>query len=101
MIFRNAFAGENFVRYTGEVRRIADQQLFAWDASEKGVDIHLQADPTKAELLHKNYETNKRGFQDSQKESILERVGSLVSSDGGDGGDGSACLLHEQLLYTA
>eukprot|EP00730_Choanoeca_flexa_P015320 TRINITY_DN7013_c0_g1_i3.p1 TRINITY_DN7013_c0_g1~~TRINITY_DN7013_c0_g1_i3.p1 ORF type:complete len:573 (+),score=178.86 TRINITY_DN7013_c0_g1_i3:58-1776(+) len=71
----STFAGENFVRYTGEVTDIAERQLFAWDASGKGVDVHLQADPTKAELLHKNFENKKQEFQESQKQSILEKYG--------------------------
>jgi pre-mRNA-processing factor SLU7 len=68
------YAGENFVRYTGEVSHIAERQMFAWDASGKGVDVHLQADPTKAELLHKNFEAKKEQFQETQKQSILEKV---------------------------
>lgn len=71
---RSMFAGDNFVRYTGEVTGIAERQLFAWDASGKGVDVHMQADPTKAELLHKNFEAKKEQFQESQKQSILEKV---------------------------
>eukprot|EP00045_Choanoeca_perplexa_P017789 m.266908 g.266908 ORF g.266908 m.266908 type:complete len:562 (+) comp17631_c0_seq2:62-1747(+) len=69
------YAGENFVRYTGEVSNIAERQMFAWDASGKGVDVHLQADPTKAELLHKNFEAKKEQFQETQKQSILEKYG--------------------------
>ena len=71
---RSMYAGENFVRYTGEVSHIAERQMFAWDASGKGVDVHLQADPTKAELLHKNFEAKKEQFQETQKQSILEKV---------------------------
>ncbi|EDQ87206.1 uncharacterized protein MONBRDRAFT_37998 [Monosiga brevicollis MX1] len=144
-----AFAGENFVRHTGEVPHIADRQLFAWDAADKGVyralvlipagprcshgkhcalillllvvvvsplrlsscpllvsrfenahrlsiayidqgashsrppllgvmagvDVHLQADPTKAEMLHKAFEQKKQQFGEQQRQSILEKYG--------------------------
>lgn len=30
------YAGDNFVRYTGDVSTVAERQLFAWEAAEKG-----------------------------------------------------------------
>ena len=47
------FAGENFVRSSGETSDMAKTQLFSWEAYERGVDLHLQGEPTKAELLYK------------------------------------------------
>ncbi|KAL1376398.1 hypothetical protein pipiens_004415 [Culex pipiens pipiens] len=34
------FAGENFVRYSGDIQKHAQAQLFAWEAHGKGVDVH-------------------------------------------------------------
>lgn len=48
--------------------------VFAWEAYEKGSEVHLQADPTKLELLHQSYKVKKDDFKDKQKETILERV---------------------------
>jgi len=53
------FAGDNFVRYSGETKKVASMQLFVWQAHEKGTDIHLQADPTQAEILNKQFEEKK------------------------------------------
>ena len=49
--------------------------MFAWEAYERGVDVHLQADPTKLELLHKEFENRKDQFKTSQRDSILQTYG--------------------------
>lgn len=50
-------------------------QLFAWEAYEKGVDVHLLAEPTKLEMLQKEYEKKKEQFKSQVQESILQRYG--------------------------
>ena len=49
--------------------------VFAWEAYEKGQDVHLQADPTKLELLTKEYTDRKNQYKDNVKQSILDRYG--------------------------
>ena len=44
---------DNFVKWTGDAPDVIQMQVFAWDAHSKGVDVNLQADPTRAELLRK------------------------------------------------
>ncbi|XP_075065984.1 pre-mRNA-splicing factor SLU7 [Mixophyes fleayi] len=70
-----SYAGDNFVRYTGDTITMAQTQLFAWEAYEKGSDVHLQADPTKLEVLCKSFKVKKEDFKEDQKKSILERYG--------------------------
>ncbi|VDP68656.1 unnamed protein product [Schistosoma mattheei] len=37
------FAGDNFVRYDGDVQDMIDRQVFAWEMHDKlGLDVHLQ-----------------------------------------------------------
>ncbi|XP_062332636.1 pre-mRNA-splicing factor SLU7 [Osmerus eperlanus] len=69
------YAGDNFVRYSGDTITMAQTQLFAWEAYDKGSEVHLQADPTKLELLHQSFKVKKEDFKDQQKETILERYG--------------------------
>lgn len=57
------YAGENFVRFTGDTQKHAVAQLFAWEAHEKGVDVHLLAEPTKLEILQKEYDKKKEQFK--------------------------------------
>ncbi|XP_053179497.1 pre-mRNA-splicing factor SLU7 isoform X1 [Scomber japonicus] len=69
------YAGDNFARYTGDTITMAQTQLFAWEAYERGSEVHLQADPTKLELLHCSFKVKKEDFKEKQRESILEKYG--------------------------
>lgn len=69
------FGGENFVRYTGDTQAHAKAQLFSWEAASKGVDVHVLAEPTKLELLQKEYESKKEEFKNSVKDNVLEKYG--------------------------
>ncbi|TWW55009.1 Pre-mRNA-splicing factor SLU7 [Takifugu flavidus] len=69
------YAGDNFVRYTGDTITMAQTQLFAWEAYERGSEVHLQADPTKLELLHNSFKVKKEDFKEKQGDSILKKYG--------------------------
>ncbi|KAH8851928.1 Pre-mRNA-splicing factor SLU7 [Schistosoma japonicum] len=70
------FAGDNFVRYDGEVQGMIDRQVFAWEMHDKlGLDVHLQADPTRLELLAKKVSKAKCDVQNKVRAEILERYG--------------------------
>jgi pre-mRNA-processing factor SLU7 len=69
------YTGDNFVRYTGDAPKMANLQLFAWQAYEKGTDVHLQANPTQGELLHREYLQKKDKLKDTSKDSILAKYG--------------------------
>ncbi|XP_066922401.1 pre-mRNA-splicing factor SLU7-like [Clytia hemisphaerica] len=69
------YYGDNFVRASGNVKDVANAQLFAWEAYEQGSDVHLQADPTKLELLHKTYKVKKDNYKEDQKEGVLAKYG--------------------------
>ncbi|GAB6023092.1 mRNA splicing protein [Chamberlinius hualienensis] len=75
------FAGDNLVRYTGDTQKHAKAQLFAWEAYEKGVDIHLLAEPTKLELLNQEFMKRKVDFKNSLKGDILETYGGAEHLD--------------------
>lgn len=65
LFYRVEFAGENFVRFSGDTTKHSQAQLFAWEAHGKGVDVHLLAEPTKLELLQKEYDKKKDQFKSS------------------------------------
>jgi len=48
--------------------------VFAWEAYERGSEVHLQADPTKLELLHRSFKVKKEDFKEKQRDGILEKV---------------------------
>ena len=62
------------MRYTGEVSDIAQKQLFAWEAADRGAGVHMQAEPTKLEMMHKTFTVKKDEFKSKQNESVLEKV---------------------------
>lgn len=72
---RSEYLGENFVRFTGDTRAQGAAQVFAWEAHARGLDVHLLAEPTKLQLLQRQYEERKRLLKTQVKESVLERYG--------------------------
>ncbi|CAF1094660.1 unnamed protein product [Rotaria sordida] len=69
------YLGDNFVRYSGDAKDFAKSQIFAWEASDKGVNIHTQADPTKLELLNKEFHDKKNQFIKTVEQQLIERYG--------------------------
>jgi pre-mRNA-processing factor SLU7 len=69
------YAGDNFMRFTGETRNMTETMVFAWQAAERGNDVHLQANPSQAEFLYKEYLKKKDEVHERQKSSILDRYG--------------------------
>lgn len=49
--------------------------VFAWQAYEAGTDVHLQADPTRLDMLNREVEKRKDDFKSSLKEGVLARYG--------------------------
>lgn len=49
--------------------------MFAWDAYEHGTDVHIQADPTKLELLSREVKQRKEDTKVQAKNSILAKYG--------------------------
>jgi pre-mRNA-processing factor SLU7 len=69
------FAGDNFLRYSGEAPEVQELQLFAWQSEARGNDIHLNANPTQGQLLHQAYRETKEELRDTSKVSVLAKYG--------------------------
>lgn len=70
------FAGDNFVRYTGDVRDLARMELHSLKAAADGRDLpHLLAEPTTAEEVHKDFSSRKKAIEEQRRTEILERYG--------------------------
>ena len=69
------YAGDNFVRSSGDANKITELQVFAWQAFERGDEISLQANPSEVERLYREH-TDKM-VQEKRKieESLLARYG--------------------------
>ena len=75
------YAGDNFVRISGDTVNHAQSSLFAWDASRKGLDVHVLAEPTKLEVLKKEFENKKAEFKTDVNKSILDKYGGAEHLD--------------------
>ena len=69
------YKGENFVRFTGDTLKHSEAQLFAWEVHEKGVDVNLLAEPTKLEMLQKDFKKKKEVFKSEVKKTIFDQYG--------------------------
>ena len=69
------YAGDNYVRISGDTVNHAQSQMFAWDAGRKGLEVHALAEPTKLEALKKEYVQKKDTLKDKAKNTILEKYG--------------------------
>ena len=73
--FQSRFSGENFSRATGEASEVQNLQLFAWQSAQRGHDIHVHANPTEGEILHKHFLEKKEQLKETNKGSILSKYG--------------------------
>ena len=69
------YAGDAFYQKSGDAATIARMQLFAWDASERGADINLQSEPSRAELLFKELQFQHSEVKETINKDLLERYG--------------------------
>jgi len=69
------FAGDNFVRITGDTINHAQSQMFSWEAGRKGLEVHALADPTKLEALKKEFVEKKDKLENKAKNDLLDTYG--------------------------
>lgn len=69
------YAGDNFVRYTGDTRSVAAQQLYEFEAYQRGQQVHMLGAPTQAEKLHEAFKEKKDSLVDKQREQLLAHYG--------------------------
>jgi len=69
------FSGDNFVRRTGEAVRFQELQSFAWEAHDKGQDVHVLAAPSQAEKLYEDFQRRRDNLQHQRRATIIEQYG--------------------------
>lgn len=70
-----AYKGDSALLYSGEYARFAELQKFAFDAGERGQDVHFVAMPSQSEFLYKEYKTKRDRLKEKQRQQILESYG--------------------------
>ncbi|EPZ31711.1 hypothetical protein ROZALSC1DRAFT_30952 [Rozella allomycis CSF55] len=69
------FAGEDFVRYTGEAPKMNELEKFAWDQVQKGADLNFQAVPSKAETEYKKHKEDEEKQKEEFKKKLVQMYG--------------------------
>ncbi|KAL1563477.1 pre-mRNA-splicing factor SLU7-like isoform X3 [Salvia divinorum] len=59
----------------GQALEFKQLYLRAWEAFDKGHDLHMQAAPSQAELLYKNFKINKEELKSRTKNIIMDKYG--------------------------
>ena len=54
-----AFAGDNFVRFTGDALTMTQTQVLCWEMQNRGESIDLISNPSQAELMQKQFKEKK------------------------------------------
>eukprot|EP00871_Galdieria_phlegrea_P003464 jgi/Galph1/4118/GphlegSOOS_G2749.1 len=70
------FAGDNFILYSGDTQRIAQVQLNFLEAEKQGVEMpNLIAEPSLAEIVHREYRAKRETVEERHKREVLEKYG--------------------------
>ncbi|KMZ64844.1 Pre-mRNA-splicing factor SLU7 [Zostera marina] len=75
------YEGDNQYRVSGQAQEFKQLNLHSLEAFDKGQDIHMQAAPSQAELLFKNYKVIKEKLKSRTKDSIMEKYGNAASEE--------------------
>ncbi|CAN6201328.1 unnamed protein product [Urochloa humidicola] len=75
------YVGDNQNRLSGQALEFKQLNLHAWEAFEKGQDIHMQAAPSQAELLYKSFKIKKEKLKSETKDKIMEKYGNAASEE--------------------
>ncbi|MBA0555552.1 hypothetical protein Golax_009855 [Gossypium laxum] len=75
------YEGDNQYRMSGQALEFKQLNIHAWEAFDKGQDIHMQAAPSQAELLFKNYKVIKEKLKSKTKDTIMEKYGNAATEE--------------------
>ncbi len=78
------YAGDNFIRQSGDALKVPQLQVFAWQVEERQsaapVEVSLQANPTLLEKRHKEFEKEKSKEARSRQQMLLEAYGDATKA---------------------
>ncbi|KAJ1847095.1 mRNA splicing protein [Coemansia sp. RSA 2708] len=73
---QTAYAGDNFIRYSGEAQEVLKREVFAWEAGERGnTSAHSQANPTQTALMYKQFTDRRHEGKSSRQQQLLAQYG--------------------------
>ena len=69
------YAGDNFVRHTGDALALASTQVLCWEMQARGENVDVLSNPSQAELLQKQFQEKKKVLEVKKKNALLEKYG--------------------------
>jgi len=69
------YAGDNMVRSSGEVGSFSQSKVYAWQASERGQNLTIEANPTATQLMHQKYQDKKESVNEVQQNRLQGKYG--------------------------
>eukprot|EP01006_Ploeotia_vitrea_P042627 TRINITY_DN66640_c5_g4_i1.p1 TRINITY_DN66640_c5_g4~~TRINITY_DN66640_c5_g4_i1.p1 ORF type:complete len:530 (+),score=111.64 TRINITY_DN66640_c5_g4_i1:84-1673(+) len=69
------YAGDNWVRNSGDALEWTKMQVFCWDATKQEQDVHLQAAPTHAAAMQKHFQEVKAKLEERERNNIIAKYG--------------------------
>ncbi|RID40153.1 hypothetical protein BRARA_J00218 [Brassica rapa] len=75
------YLGDNQYRNSGQALEFKQMNIHSWEAFDKGQDMHMQAAPSQAELLYKNFKVAKDKLKTHTKDTIMEKYGNASTED--------------------
>lgn len=82
---KKAFAGDNFVRKSGDYHAWEAERLHQLAAYDHGASLHMQAAPSQAEILHQHFKNKKDKLQLKNKDTIMQQYGDAAEEAPEDG----------------
>ncbi|KAL3161054.1 hypothetical protein ABBQ38_009437 [Trebouxia sp. C0009 RCD-2024] len=82
---KKAFAGDNFVRKSGDYHAWEAERLHQLAAYDHGASLHMQAAPSQAEILHQHFKTKKGKLELKNKDTIMQQYGNAAEKAPEDG----------------
>lgn len=70
------YLGDNFSRTNGDTQQFNQLMYHSYAAYEKGQDVHQEAMPTQAELVHKDFVAKKELVLTKRQQQVLAKYGS-------------------------
>jgi pre-mRNA-processing factor SLU7 len=68
-----AFAGDNFIRYSGDAVKLAQNQLLCWEMQARGESIDVISNPSQAELLQRQFAEKKQKLEETKRLAVLAK----------------------------
>ncbi|KAJ4868596.1 Pre-mRNA-splicing factor SLU7-A [Raphanus sativus] len=75
------YSGDNQYRDSGQAAEFKQMNMHSSAAFDKGQDMHMQAAPSQAELLYKNFKVAKDKLKTQTKDTIMEKYGNASTED--------------------